>query len=186
MFEFVSSIIPGCLEIRPRIFGDQRGRFVKTFHKMFFAERGLNIHWPEEYYSVSKQGVLRGFHFQLPPHDHEKLVYCTAGEVLDAVVDLRVGSPTYGKHATFRLSAESANLIYIPRGLAHGFLTLSNSATMMYKVASVYAPLHEAGILWNSAEVDWPVSTPILSERDAGFKSLKDFSSPFIFVCEPN
>lgn len=181
MFEFLEAAIPGCFEIRPRIFDDLRGRFVKTFQRELFAEHGLNTDWPEEFYSVSKQGVLRGLHFQLPPHDHEKLVYCAAGEVLDAVVDLRVGSPTYGRNAIFRLSAETANMVYIPRGLAHGFLTLGASATMMYKVASVHAPRHDAGILWNSAGIDWPVDSPIVSARDAGFAPLEQFISPFEF-----
>jgi dTDP-4-dehydrorhamnose 3,5-epimerase len=171
----------GCLEIQPTILKDQRGYFIKTFHADFFKAQGLNIQWREEYYSVSAKGVLRGLHFQTPPHDHEKLVYCTAGEVLDAVVDLRTGSPSYGDYTTFHLKAETANMIYVPKGFAHGFLTLSESATMMYKVATVYAPEHDAGILWNSAGIEWPVETPILSERDKGFPSLADFVSPFAF-----
>jgi dTDP-4-dehydrorhamnose 3,5-epimerase len=185
MFEVLETNIPGCFEIRPRIFDDQRGRFIKTFQQELFAEHGLNTYWPEEYYSVSTRDVLRGLHFQLPPHDHEKLVYCAFGEVLDAVVDLRVGSPTFGRHATFWLSAESANMLFIPRGLAHGFLTLSDKATMMYKAATVHAPEHDAGILWSSAGIDWPVWSPVLSQRDAGFVKLDEFDSPFRFEETP-
>lgn len=181
MFEFISSAIPGCVEIRPRLFEDTRGRFIKTYHNEFFAQHGLNTDWREEYYSVSHQGVLRGLHFQTPPRDHEKLVYCTYGEVLDAVVDLRQGSPTFGKHALFCLNARTANMVYIPRGLAHGFLTISETATMMYKVATVYAPQHDAGILWNSAGINWPTQEPVISERDAKFVRLEEFNSPFLF-----
>jgi len=181
MFEILLSKIPGCFELRPKMFEDVRGRFVKTFHKDFFLQHGLNTEWREEYYSTSSQGVLRGLHFQLPPHDHEKLVYCSHGEVLDAVVDLRVGSPTYGQYALFRLNSEEANMVYVPRGLAHGFFTLSKIATMMYKVASVYASQHDSGILWNSAGIEWPEKLPILSVRDAGFKKLADFESPFVY-----
>lgn len=181
MLTFQKTELPGCFEIQPKIFSDQRGVFVKTFHHDYFKAQGLNLLWQEEYYSVSKKGVLRGLHFQTPPHDHEKLVYCTQGEVLDVVVDLRAGSPTEGRHATFHLKAETANMVYIPKGFAHGFLALSESATMMYKVATVYAPEHDAGILWNSAGIEWPVETPVLSGRDKSFPTLEEFVSPFVF-----
>lgn len=184
MFECLPSAIPGCYEIRPRVFMDLRGKFVKTFQRDFFAEHGLNVEWPEEYYSISKRGVLRGLHFQLPPHDLVKIVYCTAGEVLDAVVDLRIGSATFGQHAIFRLTADTANMVYLPRGLAHGFLTISESATMMYKVSSVYNQEHDAGILWNSAGINWATFAPVLSERDANFPPLQKFYSPFLFNLE--
>jgi len=182
MFQFLHTAIPGCYELRPRVISDLRGTFVKTFHRDLFSEHRLNVDWPEEYYSVSRQNVLRGLHFQLPPHDHEKLVYCTAGEVLDVVVDLRIGSPTYHQYALFYLSAETARMVYIPRGLAHGFLTLSESATMMYKVASVYAQQYDSGIFGNSAGIDWPVTSPVVSERDAKLPTLAEFASPFIFA----
>jgi dTDP-4-dehydrorhamnose 3,5-epimerase len=171
--------IPGCREILPSIMGDHRGFFVKTFHEGIYRNYGLGTIWQEEYYSVSHRGVLRGLHFQLPPHDHEKLVYCTVGTVLDAVVDLRNGSPTFGRHLLLKLDAEQGNMLYIPRGLAHGFYVESGSATMMYKVSSVYAPEYDSGIHWNSAGIPWPDANPELSERDARFPGLADFSSPF-------
>jgi dTDP-4-dehydrorhamnose 3,5-epimerase len=171
--------LPGCLEIQPRVLHDHRGSFVKTFQRDLFAAQGINTDWREEYYSVSNKGVLRGLHFQIPPYDHEKLVYCTSGEVLDAVVDLRIGSSTFGQHAMFHLKAEVANMVYIPKGFAHGFYTITENATMMYKVSTVYAPDHDGGILWNSANITWPDKTPILSERDQTFTSLQNFSSPF-------
>ena len=176
--------IPGCREITSRIIRDERGVFVKTFHQEVFRQHNLNTEWREEYYSVSHRGVLRGLHFQLPPHDHEKLVYCTAGTVLDAVVDLRHGSPTYGCHLLVELSAEQGNILYLPRGLAHGFYVTSESATIMYKVSSVYAPDFDSGILWNSAGIPWPDDGPELSARDTGFSSMESFSSPFYYITD--
>jgi len=174
------TIIPGCFEISPYVFTDERGSFVKTFHYDIFHNHGLETEWREEYYSVSRKGVLRGLHFQLPPHDHVKLVYCIAGSVLDAVLDLRKGSPTFGQFLLTELSAEKANMLYIPKGLAHSFYTLSESATMMYKVTTVYSSENDAGILWNSAGIVWPDREPITSQRDSSFPTLSAFTdNPF-------
>lgn len=173
--------IPGCFEIQPKVFHDQRGQFVKVFHEALFASNGLNTKFSEEYYSHSKKGVVRGMHFQSPPHDHVKVVYCVSGEVLDVVVDLRKGSPTYQQAVTLHLSAEKANMIYIPRGMAHGFCALSEMATLVYKVETVHNAAHDAGVLWNSVDVSWPVSEPVVSERDRSFVGLSNFQSPFVF-----
>lgn len=174
------TIIPGCFEITPHRFTDDRGSFVKTFHHDIFHQQGLETDWREDYYSVSRKGVLRGLHFQLPPHDHAKLVYSTEGRVLDAVLDLRIGSPAYGQHVLFELTAETANMIYLPKGVAHGFYTLSNRATMMYKVSTVYVPACDTGILWNSAGIPWPDSHPVVSQRDKSLPALSDFTdNPF-------
>jgi len=181
MFEVLRTFIPGCVEIRPKVFEDARGRFIKTFHQEAFADMGINTEWPEEYYSVSKRDVLRGLHFQLPPHDHDKLVYCVDGEVLDVVVDLRMGSPAFGRHVAFSLSADKANMVHIPKGTAHGFLVLSEKATMMYKASTIYAPQYDTGILWNSAGIPWPVVNPILSERDRDLPPLSEFRTPFSY-----
>ena len=180
------SKIPGCFEIMPNAFRDERGVFVKTFHQGFFEENGLETHFAEEYYSLSHKKVLRGLHFQLPPMEHVKLVYCVFGQVLDAVVDLRVGSPTFGKFDTFELSAEKANMVYIPKGLAHGFCVLSASAIMMYKVTTVYSPSHDTGILWNSIDIPWPYRAPVISQRDSKFMAFDGFKSPFIFSNRDN
>ena len=171
--------IPGCFEISPSISRDERGAFVKTFHQEVFQRHNLTTDWREEFYSVSSHGVLRGLHFQLPPHEHDKLVYCTAGAVLDAALDLRLGSPSYGCHILLELSAEAGNMLYLPRGLAHGFCVQSDSATLVYKVSSIHAPEHDTGILWNSAGIPWPDHNPRLSRRDARFATLANFSSPF-------
>lgn len=173
--------IPGCYEISPRVFQDERGSFVKTFHTDFFSKHGLETNFAEEYYSVSHQNVIRGLHFQLPPEDHAKLVYCVLGEVIDAVVDLRVGSPTHGQFETFELSAEKANIIYVPPGLAHGFCVTSETAIMMYKVSTVYSPECDAGILWSSVGIPWESENPIISKRDRDFVPFSDFESPFTY-----
>ncbi|MBI5429522.1 MAG: dTDP-4-dehydrorhamnose 3,5-epimerase [Nitrosomonadales bacterium] len=179
MFELKSSKIDGCFELQSKAFKDIRGKFVKVFHEQAFAAQGLETVFAEEYYSVSYKNVIRGLHFQLPPMDHVKMVYCVEGEVLDAVVDLRRGSPTYRQYVLFELSSTKANSIYIPKGMAHGFCALSDRAIMVYKVSTVYSPEHDAGVLWNSAGIPWPTTQAILSARDQSFPRLENFESPF-------
>ena len=179
MFTLKPSAIQGCFELQPKVLDDARGRFVKVFQEHAFAELGLETVFVEEYYSVSHQNVLRGMHFQLPPMDHVKMVYCVQGEVMDAVIDLRVDSPTYGQHALFELNAEKANSIYIPKGMAHGFCVISKQATMVYKVSSAYSLEHDAVILWNSSGIPWPENDVILSARDQHFLAFDKFVSPF-------
>jgi dTDP-4-dehydrorhamnose 3,5-epimerase len=179
VFELKPSKLAGCFELQPKVFEDERGRFVKVFQEPAFASQGLETHFVEEYYSASNKNVVRGLHFQLPPMDHVKMVYCVHGEVMDAVVDLRVGSPTYSQYALFELSAAKANSVYIPKGMAHGFCARSNQAIMVYKVGSVYSPVHDAGVLWNSVNIPWPTTAAILSARDQGFPKLEQFGSPF-------
>lgn len=158
---------------------DDRGFFVKTFHEETFKANGLQTHFKESYYSISVRNVIRGMHFQLPPHDHEKLVYVTDGEILDVVLDIRNASPTYGQFLTVTLT-EKSNSIYIPKGCAHGFLTISDRATVVYNVATVYQPTADAGIRWNSIGYDWQgINEPIISPRDWAFDSLSDLNSPF-------
>lgn len=179
MFEMIQTEVAGCMEIRPRIFNDNRGSFIKTFHYDAFKELGIQTEFKEEYYSVSKKDVIRGLHFQLPPFDHDKLVYCTAGEVLDVAVDLRADSTTYGHHVIFGVSGTAGNMVYLPKGIAHGFLVLSEQATMVYKVSTVHSPEADAGILWSSIGLNWPVESPVVSKRDSSFKTLQEFESPF-------
>jgi len=178
--ELIKTQINGCFELQPKIFEDERGRFVKTFNELEFKKFGLETEFKEHYYSISKKNVIRGMHFQLPPFDQAKLVCCLQGVVFDAVIDLRVNSPTYGKSATFELMASKANSIYIPKGMAHGFCVLSDEAILMYNVTTVHSPECDAGILWNSAEITWPICDPVLSVRDQSFISLNQFVSPFI------
>ncbi|MFN3557888.1 MAG: dTDP-4-dehydrorhamnose 3,5-epimerase family protein [Brevundimonas sp.] len=170
--------IDGCWLVHQPVAGDDRGWFWKLAHADIFAAHGLPTDFREIYCSMSAAGVLRGMHFQSPPHDHAKLVSCLDGRVLDVVLDLRPDSPTYGQSAGFELSREAGLSIYVPRGLAHGFLALERS-TMLYNVTSVHAPSHDHGVLWNSFGFDWPVETPVLSERDQRHPALEAFASPF-------
>lgn len=179
--KIADTAIAGCFEITPEIRSDDRGTFVKYFQRSEFSERGLITEFAEEYHSFSVRNVVRGLHFQSPPHSHIKMVLCLTGTIFDAVVDLRVGSPTYGRHFSTELSASNAKVLYIPEGLAHGYSVCSESAVVLYKVTSAYAPAHDKGIRWNSAGIAWENSTPITSERDQKLPALSDFVSPFLF-----
>ena len=179
--QIVPTALPGCFQIITDIRRDDRGSFVKVFHEDIFRQHGLATDYAEEYYSTSQRGVIRGLHFQTPPHDHAKLVYCAQGAVLDAALDLRRGSPTYGQHITLELSAENGHMLYLPAGLAHGFCSLSEQSLMTYKVTTTYAPNNDGGVLWNSAGIAWPVAQPVMSPRDQTFPTLAEFDSPFVF-----
>jgi dTDP-4-dehydrorhamnose 3,5-epimerase len=179
MIQIRPTAIPGCLELLPEVKPDARGRFFKTFHSDVFASHGLETKFLEEYFSWSKAGVIRGMHFQTPPHEHTKIVSCLIGSVMDVVVDLRKGSPTFGKAIQLILSAKQANMLYIPSGLAHGFGVLEGEALMHYKVSNLYAPQHDAGIRWDSLGIAWGIKNPIMSERDQSLERLETFQSPF-------
>ncbi|WP_291299520.1 dTDP-4-dehydrorhamnose 3,5-epimerase [Desulfosporosinus sp. BICA1-9] len=172
--------IKGLFEITPRLLTDERGAFIKTYHEDFFKEKGLEFDLAEQYFSTSKKGVIRGMHFQLPPHDHAKLVYCITGSVLDVLVDLRKGSPTFGQYDRFELTADKHNILYIPVGLAHGFCALTD-ATMLYNVSTTYHKEEDTGIRWDSFGLDWKVENPVLSGRDISFQCLHEFKSPFVY-----
>jgi dTDP-4-dehydrorhamnose 3,5-epimerase len=182
MFDVVETSIPGCLKLAPIVREDSRGRFVKVFHDESFAEHRMTAKFAEQYYSRSHKGVLRGLHFQEPPFDHSKLVYCVEGVVIDAVVDLRVGSPSYGEHVLIELSAERANQVFVPAGLAHGIYVASETAMIVSNTSTVYAPDADKGIAWDSAGIDWPDVEPILSQRDASLPTLSDYESPFRYA----
>ncbi len=179
--ELIHTEISGCNELQPKVVKDVRGTFIKTFCKDLFEEKGLRTDWVEQYYTVSRYNVLRGLHYQVPPHDHAKLVYCVLGEVLDVAVDLREGSPTYGKFTCVTLSSRKCNMLYLERGLAHGFYTKSELAILMYNVTSLYAPEYDMGIRWDSAAIPWPNESPILSDRDREFPTLLEVDSVFKF-----
>ena len=168
----------GLKVLRNFVSHDSRGIFVKTLNKGQFEQAGLHFEVQESYYSVSGKDVLRGMHFQLPPHAHQKLVYVTEGQILDVVVDLRATSATYQQIFSLTLEAHTQAL-FIPQGFAHGFLTLSPTATVIYSVATGYEPSADAGIRWDSLGFTWPVSQPVISERDRAFPTLADFASPF-------
>ena len=175
----IQTELDGCYLISPLLTKDCRGSFVKTFHSETFDKLGLTTNWQEEYYSISRKGVIRGMHFQSPPHDHEKLVYCLRGKVLDVVVDLRKQSRSYGRHFAVQLDSANCEGIFIPKGMAHGFLALADDTLLSYKVSTIYAPKNDAGILWNSLGIDWGENSPIVSERDRKHPGFIDFKSPF-------
>ena len=179
MYKITNKEIEGCVELIPTIFQDHRGKFVKTMVNDEFIKINLNTNFEEEFYTLSKQGVLRGLHFQNPPYEHDKLVYCPYGEIYDVVFDLRSKSPSYGKFSVNIINSELGNMLYIPKGVAHGFCTLSKDALVMYKVNSKYSPQHDMGILWSSINLNWPIKNPIISERDKNFKSFDKFISEF-------
>lgn len=178
-YEIIPSSIDGCFEIQLPYFEDRRGTFVKTYHQDEFAALGLRTDFKEEYLSVSSKGVIRGLHFQLPPATHVKLVQCLEGEVMDVVVDLRKNSPTFLKHHVFHLSSFPPKIVYIPEGLAHGFLSKSARSVLFYRLTSMHAPSLDAGILWNSLDIPWDIQDPILSDRDKLFPRAHEFQSPF-------
>jgi dTDP-4-dehydrorhamnose 3,5-epimerase len=179
------SELHGCFVLDPRVARDERGSFVKTFHAEAFLAHRLATGFVEQFYTVSGRGVLRGMHLQLPPHEHAKLVYCVAGTVLDVALDVRGGSPTYGRHLSIELSAEQPRALYLPPGIAHGFYTLSESATLVYNVTSVHAPGSDAGIRWDSFGFAWPGAAPTLSARDRALPALDEFDTPFVFPTRP-
>lgn len=175
----VDQILPGVLLLEPFQYADSRGSFVKTFHKAQFAQLGIDFNPVEEFYSRSHAGVVRGMHFQIPPHDHAKLVYCTSGRVVDVLLDLRKASGCYGDSVSVELSVTNRLQLFIPSGIAHGFLSLEDDTIMIYKTSTVHAPAHDAGIRWSSFGYRWPVDAPIVSARDSALTELNDFKSPF-------
>lgn len=177
----IETPIPGCYELLLKEIIDVRGKFVKTFHKQMFSENKLETNFAEEYYSISKKGVLRGLHLQLPPYASTKLVYCIEGAIFDVLVDLRRESPYYGKPVSFDLADNKATALYIPTGVAHAFYVLSDQATVISKASTLYAPEYDAGILWKSITV-WPTDNPLLSEKDKHLPLLDNFVSPFTYV----
>jgi len=171
--------IVGVRLIRPSAQSDLRGTFVKTMHADIFSKHGIPTQYAEQYYSVSKNNVLRGLHFQTPPHDHYKLVTCIEGRAFDVVVDLRKASPTYGQHEGFELNGDGGDSVFVPVGCAHGFYVRSKTATLFYNVSTVHAPSHDAGIRWDSVGVSWPGANPVVSDRDAGLVTFASFRTPF-------
>lgn len=157
---------------------DNRGLFIKTFNNSIQKELNLEFVIKESFYSKSYKDVIRGMHFQIPPLEHHKLVYVTEGEIIDVVIDLRKGSATFGQHFSIKLAAFSQSL-FIPKGCAHGFLTLTESATVIYNVTSEYHQEYDFGIHWNSFGFNWGIKNPIISDRDNSFVSFKNYISHF-------
>jgi dTDP-4-dehydrorhamnose 3,5-epimerase len=165
----LTTAIPGVLIFEPKVFGDARGFFMETWNHARYSEAGLDAMFKQDNMSRSQKGVLRGLHFQWP-NPQGKLVSVIEGEVFDVAVDIRLGSPTFGKHVAVRLSAENRRQFYIPEGFAHGFVVLSEAATFTYKCTDLYRPENEHALLWNDPElgIEWPMTEPpSLSAKDA-------------------
>lgn len=177
--ELRETSISGAFEILMPFSEDDRGDFVKTLHAENFHDKGLKADFRESYFSTSKAGVIRGMHFQVPPHDHEKLVYAVDGSVQDVLLDLRPDSTTFKQSFSLELAKHKHNAIYIPRGVAHGFCVNEGSATLVYMTTTVYNQEADTGILWNSFGFEWPIENPKISDRDKTFTALDNFNSPF-------
>lgn len=176
--EIIQELLPGCFLLKPKKLTDHRGYFVKTYHEELYTALGVRLDIREEFYSVSQKGVIRGMHFQNPPHDHEKLVFCTQGAVLDVLLDLRRGDG-YGHTASIELSGDNNLILYIPKGIAHGFLALQDDSLMFYKTSTVHAPAFDCGIRWDSFGFDWGIAQPVLSGRDETHPLFNHYNSVF-------
>ncbi|MCQ2061276.1 MAG: dTDP-4-dehydrorhamnose 3,5-epimerase [Fibrobacter sp.] len=182
-FNFIKTSIEGIVVIEPTVFGDHRGYFMETYNQAEFAAAGLNMTFVQDNESRSKKGVLRGLHFQ-KKNPQGKLVRVIEGEVFDVAVDLRKGSPTFGKWEGVVLSEENKKQFYIPEGFAHGFAVLSERATFVYKCTRLYDPTDEGGLAWDDPEIGikWPVENgfkPLLSEKDTKNPLLKNLNFAF-------
>jgi len=161
---------------------DERGYFMRVWDEQLARQHGLTTAWAQESQSLSRRkGIIRGLHFQRPPHAETKLVRAAAGAILDVFVDLRKGSGTFGQWDSLELSGENHRMVYIPRGFAHGFCTLTEEALVVYKVDARYAPDSEGGVRWDDEDlrIKWPSGDPFVSDKDKRLPSFKDFVSPF-------
>lgn len=183
--QFSATRLAGCYVVQFPAFHDSRGFFVKAIQKSAFEAQGLEADFAEVFYTTSYKDVLRGMHFQVPPSDHAKLLYCTSGSIYDVALDLRVGSPTHGQHEVYELSERFNNAVYLPRGIAHGFYVREAPSVVVYHVSTEHNPAHDEGILWSSFGAPWPMTDPILSDRDAAFPSFADYRSPFVYEPVP-
>ena len=169
--------------LQPKIFGDDRGYFIESFQEKWFIENISNTKFIQDNESKSSKGVLRGLHFQKPPFEQAKLVRVIEGEVLDVAVDLRKNSITYGKHYSVLLNSTNKKQFFVPRGFAHGFVVLSDTAIFSYKVDNLYSPSHDSGLSWNdkNLKIDWIINTSLikLSKKDKIQSEFKDFVTPF-------
>jgi dTDP-4-dehydrorhamnose 3,5-epimerase len=165
--------LPGVLLIEPKVFGDDRGFFLETFHQKRYAEGGISLPFVQDNWSRSVRGTLRGLHFQ-DPNPQGKLVQVVAGAVFDVAVDVRVGSPAFGKWVGYELTAENKRQLWVPPGFAHGFCVLSDTADFVYKCTALYSPEHDRGVQWNDPEIGiaWPIREPLLSKKDAALPRL--------------
>lgn len=179
-FTFQPTKIEDVLLVQPRSFSDDRGYFYENYKKSDFVSNGISLEFVQDNTSKSEPGVIRGMHFQSPPHEQGKLVRAIQGEILDVAIDLRKGSHTYGKWVSEVLSSDNKKMLWVPPGFAHGFLTLTE-AVVHYKVTKEYNKDSEGGVLWNDVKIgiDWPLRSPSLSSKDTQWPSFENLKSPF-------
>ncbi len=180
-FDFLPMAIPDLFLIETKTFGDERGVFLEIYRHSEFARSGIPEHFVQDNYSRSVRGVLRGLHYQLDPKAQGKLVRCVQGRIFDVAVDIRKGSPSYGRWVGQELSGENGLMLFVPAGFAHGFLTLSGSAEVLYKCTEEYSPSHDRGIIWNDPDINvpWAVTDPLLSDKDRLHPLLRDAENNF-------
>lgn len=183
--ETLKTSIDGLLIIEPKAFGDDRGFFMETYNRKRYEESGVSGVFVQDNVSVSKKGTLRGLHYQAPPFAQGKLVQVLKGRVLDVAVDIRFGSPTFGKYVAVELTAENKRQFWIPAGFAHGFLALEDDTIFSYKCTNFYAPEHDRGVLWSdpSIGIEWPLNSSerLISEKDKKHPLLKDIQREFFY-----
>ena len=181
--KFIKTEIRDVVILEPTVYKDDRGYFFESYNKEQFNEHVGNVNFIQDNQSKSVKGVLRGLHFQRPPFTQAKLVRCLEGTIVDVAVDVRKGSPTYGQHVSVELSAENKKQLFVPRGFAHGFSVISETATVMYKIDNKFAPKYDQGILYNDTDlaVDWKLKPEevILSDKDKELKTFKESDIPF-------
>ena len=178
--EFKRSILEGVIEIIPNVFGDERGYFLESYNKDLFSKNGIDISFVQDNQSLSSKNVVRGLHFQAPPFAQDKIVRVIKGSVVDVVVDIRKNSPTYGQFETYTLTEEKKNMLLVPKGFAHGFVTLEDNTIFVYKCSNVYNKESEGGILWNSLDINWQVENPIVSDKDKILPKFSEFITSFV------
>jgi len=180
-FHFQRLDIPSVIYIEPKMFPDPRGYFMETYKHLDFTEHGISENFVQDNFSRSSKNVLRGLHYQIPPHAQGKLVMALHGEIFDVAVDIRKNSSTYGQWIHKLLSVDNHGMLYIPPGFAHGFYVISEMALVMYKCTSAYAPQCDRGIVWNDPDIgiDWPSAKPTLSEKDMALPNFHEADNPF-------
>lgn len=186
-FIFRKLEIPEVILIEPRVFPDDRGFFLETYKHSDFLSSGIPDHFVQDNYSRSSKGTLRGLHYQKAPRAQGKMVRCFRGEIFDVAVDIRKGSPTYGRWIGQVLSEENSLMLYIPEGFAHGFLVISDTADVQYKCTSEYSPEDDRGILWSDKDIGitWPITDPLLSGKDSKLPLLKEADINFFYSDRP-
>ena len=179
--KIIETEIEGVLIIESFSSSDNRGNFTKTYNNDFLKKAELCFNIKESYFSISKKDVIRGMHFQLPPHDHEKFVYVVKGGVMDVILDMRKKSKTYGKAIAIELNDSNHRSIYIPKGLAHGFKSIEDNTIMIYNVSTVYSMEADYGIKFDSIDFNWNIDKPIISDRDKSLVTFEEFkrNNPF-------